>query len=184
MLHRPHADRDAVCRQLERLGLTVDCAWPDLTEAHAGADVLVFDADMGHDDQFPWQPDVQPMPMIALLGTETPGRVEWAIRRGAGAHVNKPVGSSGIYGALVVAQRSFETRSAFEARISDLEHRLGRRPQVVEAILTLMLRDNCDAAAAYRGLRELAMESRQSIEDAADGLLDRTGGANGKRREA
>lgn len=184
VLHRPHTDRDNICRQLERLGIEVECAWPDLRKEHAEANVLVFDADMAHEGQFPWKPDIQPMPMIALMGTEAPGRVEWAIRRGAGAHLNKPIGSSGVYGALVVAQRSFEARFAYENKIADLEQRLARRPQVVEAILTLMLQRNCDAHTAYRGLRDLAMAGRISIEDAADELNARPGGADDDRRKA
>ncbi|MBD1548300.1 ANTAR domain-containing response regulator [Roseibium aggregatum] len=184
VLHRSHSDRDNLCRQMERLGLTVECVWPELKPEHANANVLVFDGDMGHEAQFPWKADIQPMPMIALLGTEAPGRVEWAIRRGAGAHLNKPIGSSGVYGALVVAQRSFDERLAYEERISVLEHRLSRRPQVVEAILALMEQKNCDARTAYRDLRELAMAGRLSIEDAADELNARMGGARGNRREA
>ncbi|MEJ8475401.1 ANTAR domain-containing response regulator [Roseibium algae] len=184
ILHRPHSDRDGVCRQMDRLGIAVDCVWPELGMEHSKANVLVFDADMGHEAQFPWAFDVQPMPMIALMGTEAPGRVEWAIRRGAGAHLNKPITSSGVYGALVVAQHSFDARRAFENRISVLEQRLSRRPQVVTAIMSLMQLHNCDPQTAYRILRDLAMAARLSIEEAADLMNSQTGGADGCRREA
>ena len=43
------------------------------------ADFLFFDADLGHDAQFPWAPGAAPMPPIALIGSEAPGRIEWAL---------------------------------------------------------------------------------------------------------
>ncbi|PVB62438.1 ANTAR domain-containing protein [Labrenzia sp. 011] len=184
ILHRPHADRDAVCRQLHRLGVEISTAWPELPAEARQADLLIFDADAGHDAQFPWSVDVHPMPMIALMGTEAPGRVEWAIRRGAIAHLNKPVTSSGVYGALVVAQRTFAMRLASEERIATLEARLACRPQVAEAILLLMRHQGGDADTAYRLLQDMAMTSRQTIEAVARDLIDRAGGQNDGRREA
>ncbi|MDJ0933057.1 hypothetical protein [Breoghania sp.] len=59
--------------------------------------------------------------------------------------MSKPIGSTGIYGALVVAVRSFQTRREALVRIADLESRLARRPNVVEAVLFLMDVHKCDA---------------------------------------
>lgn len=58
-----------------------------------GADFVFFDADMGHDEQFPWAPGQSPMPMVALIGSG-PGRIEWALRAGAHAQILKPVGDN------------------------------------------------------------------------------------------
>jgi AmiR/NasT family two-component response regulator len=184
VLHKPHADRDAVCRQLERLGISVSTAWPELPAEARQAELVIFDADAGHDAQFPWPVDVNPMPMIALMGSEAPGRVEWAIRRGAIAHLSKPISSSGVYGALVVATKTFAMRLASEDRIARLEARLACRPRVAEAILLLMQHQGSDAEAAYRLLQDMAMSSRQTIEDVAIDLLARSGGQNAGRREA
>ena len=47
---------DSIIRQLRQIGVAADVLWPDLpkTFAAAGYDILFFDADMGHDSQFPW----------------------------------------------------------------------------------------------------------------------------------
>lgn len=184
VLHKPHADRDAVCRQLDRLGIAVETAWPDLPEAAGKADLVIFDADAGHDDQFPWPVGEQPMPMIALMGSEAPGRVEWAMRRGAIAHLSKPIASTGVYGALVVATRTFAMRRDSEETIARLEQRVAARPQVAAAILLLMKHQGGDAETAYRLLQDMAMSSRQTIEAVALDLLDRAGGQDAGRREA
>ncbi|MEO9526686.1 ANTAR domain-containing protein [Roseibium sp.] len=184
ILHKPHADRDAAARQLERLGVGVATAWPDLPANAETADLIVFDADVCHDAQFPWPVEAQPMPMIALMGTEAPGRVEWAIRRGAIAHLNKPIRPTGVYGALVVATQTFAMRRLSSERIAKLEERLSLRPQVAEAILLLMQHQDGDADGAYRVLQDMAMTSRQTIEDVALDLLARAGGTDVGKRKA
>ncbi|MEP4034030.1 ANTAR domain-containing protein [Roseibium polysiphoniae] len=176
VLHRPHQDVDRLTRQLERFGMKVTYAWPQLSAEHQNADIVLFDADMGHEEQFPWPLSDLPMPMVALIGSEAPGRVEWAIQRGAGAHLGKPIGSTGVFGALVVAVRSFQTHWESANRIADLEIRLSRRPNVVEAVLFLMDIHKCGSVEAYGHLRSLSMAGRVSIEDAADELIARAAG--------
>ena len=87
ILHRSHAVVQSLERQLRAIGLDVSQAWPELGPEGLGADFIFFDADMGHDDQFPWAMGASPMPMIALIGSEAPGRIEWALR--AGAHAKR-----------------------------------------------------------------------------------------------
>ena len=171
VLHRPHADADALLRQLERLGISGRQAWPELTPEDAGASVIFFDADMGYDGQFPWEPGAAPMPLIALLGSETPGRVEWAMRQGASAHLRKPLGSGGAFSALMIAVRTFAAQRALEGEVAELRSRLARRSAVARALVLLMTSEKIDEAAALQRLREIAMSARQSVEDAADALI-------------
>lgn len=96
VLHRPHELVEALSRQLRQLGVTPLTAWPEMADATA-ADLLFFDADMGFDGQFPWPEGMAPMPTIALIGSEAPGRLAWAIRQGADAHLLKPIGSGGVF---------------------------------------------------------------------------------------
>lgn len=182
VLHRPHADLERLTRQLDRLGMEVSCVWPALEKEHRDADIVLFDADMGHEEQFPWPQSELPMPMVALIGSEAPGRVDWAIQRGAGAHLSKPIGSTGVFGALVVAVRSFQTHRESAARIADLESRLARRPNVVEAVLCLMDLHKCGSAEAYAHLRSLAMTGRVSVEDAADALIEHVGNRSERKQ--
>ena len=80
ILHRPHPTVAALARQLEAIGLRTQCHWPELPPAAQSADYLFIDVDPAHEDQFPWLPGRAPMPTIALIGSEAPGRIEWLNR--------------------------------------------------------------------------------------------------------
>lgn len=172
ILHRPHDVVEALQRQLHQLGISVVPMWPDVTDT--GCDVLFYDADMGHDGQFPWAAGVAPMPSIALIGSEAPGRLAWAIRQGADAHLLKPIGSGGVYSALVIATEAYARRSVVAGELQSLRARLERRQVVAEATACLMVLDNVSADAAYASLRRQAMEARVTIEDMAASVVART----------
>lgn len=170
VLHRTHSDSAAVLRQLAAIGLAAEIAWPDLPADTALADFVFFDADMCCDEQMPWAPGEAPMPLIALIGTEAPGRVEWALRQRADAHLVKPIGNAGIYSALLIARQKFEERQALYREITDLRLQLSERRQVVQAVLKLTERGMSEAQA-FAHLRRLAMDRRTTMEAAAAELL-------------
>ncbi|MGQ2904869.1 MAG: ANTAR domain-containing response regulator [Neoaquamicrobium sediminum] len=173
ILHRQHQNVDALMAQCARIGITADQAWPTLENAVAISDyrVLLIDADMGYDEQFPWAPGLAPMPIIALIGSEAPGRIAWTIGQGADAQLLKPIGSAGLYSALVVASQAFLRRTAQMQEITLLKDQLAKRQVVAQATAILMLKHSCDAEAAYGRLRKIAMAERRSIEKAAAGIV-------------
>lgn len=173
ILHRPHPTVQALERQLRAIGLQVTQAWPELGPEALGADFIFFDADMGHDEQFPWAPGQSPMPMVALIGSEAPGRIEWALRAGAHAQLLKPVGDNGAYSALLIARDAFDAQRAMAAEIGDLRRRLDERLTVVRAVTLLVAHGARDDAAAYGQLRQMAMAWRVSFEDAAARVVAR-----------
>lgn len=170
ILHRPHPATQALVRQLTVIGLKVREVWPDLPAEAVRADFIFYDADMGHDAQFPWPPGRSPMPMIALIGSEAPGRLKWAMAVGAHAQLLKPVGDKGVYAALLVARSNFDRANASAAQIADLENRLSARQTVVQAVMILVLRGKSEAEA-YEFLRQTAMAWRVTIEAAAERLV-------------
>jgi AmiR/NasT family two-component response regulator len=173
ILHRPHPTVQALDRQLRAIGLQVSQAWPDLGPGALGADFVFFDADMGHDEQFPWAPGQSPMPMVALIGSEAPGRIEWALRAGAHAQLLKPVGDNGAYSALLIARDAFDAQRSLSVEIADLRRRLDERQTVVRAVTLLAANGARDDAAAYGQLRQMAMAWRVSLEDAAARVVAR-----------
>lgn len=173
ILHRPHPTVQALDRQLRAIGLQVSEAWPELGPQALGADFVFFDADMGHDEQFPWAPGQSPMPMVALIGSEAPGRIEWALRAGAHAQLLKPVGDNGAYSALLIARDAFDAQRALTVEISDLRRRLDERLTVVRAVTLLVAHGARDDASAYGQLRQMAMAWRVSFEDAAARVVAR-----------
>ncbi|PZR00123.1 MAG: transcriptional antiterminator [Cereibacter sphaeroides] len=170
LLHRPHATVQALERQLAAIGLEVEHYWPDLPASALGADFIFFDADHGHDSQFPWAPGEPPMPLIALIGSEAPGRVEWALNAGADAQLLKPVGDGGAFSALLIARAAFDARRQLSAEIDDLQHRLGQRQTIVRAVAMLMSLGKSEDEA-YAQLRRMAMAWRVSFEAAAERVV-------------
>ena len=178
ILHRPHATVQALTRQLSAIGLEVAQDWPELGPRALAADFVFFDADMGHDGMFPWAPGASPMPMIALIGSEAPGRIEWALQAGAHAQLLKPVGDNGAYSALLIARDAFEAQRSLSVEIADLKRRLDSRETVVRAV-GLLARQGRSEAEAYAQLRRMAMDWRISFEDAATRVLARLDGERG-----
>jgi two-component system, response regulator / RNA-binding antiterminator len=166
VLHRAHADTAALLRQLGAIGLAAEAAWPDLPADAVLADFLFFDADQGFDAQMPWMPGEAPMPLVALIGTEAPGRVEWAIRQRADAHLAKPIGNAGIYSALLIARQKFEERQALTREIAALRKQVAERRSVVQAVVRLT-EAGLSEAEAFGRLRALAMNERITVEAAA-----------------
>lgn len=184
ILHRPHDAATAISRQLERIGVASRTVWPELGAVDAEADIVFFDADHGYDGQFPWAAGAAPMPLVALLGSEAPGRVEWAIAQSADAHLLKPIGSAGVYSALVIARHAFAARNALKTEIEELRGRLRRRPMVARAVIAIMHTERIDEDAAFRRLGQMAMAARRSIEDTAEALVARHGSADDARDSA
>lgn len=166
ILHRPHPTVVALTRQLTAIGLVVEDVWPDLPATALAADYVFFDTDMGHDAQFPWKPGAAPMPLIALIGSEAPGRIEWALSQGAAGQILKPVSDGGVYSALLIARRTFDARALLRVEIETLRDRLSKRQTVVQAVALLGLTEHGEAHA-YNRLRQLATAWRVTIEDAA-----------------
>lgn len=170
ILHREHPSVDALKRQLELLHIRVSTVWPQIDGADASCDVVFFDADMGHDGQFPWPRGFAPMPMIALIGSEAPGRIEWALAQGSNAHLLKPIGSTGAYSALLIASHAYQITRSQADDIRALEDRLRQRPIVVRAILKLLQREGLDEAGAWKRLRKIAMDWGMTIEETAEAI--------------
>ncbi|HEX2139838.1 MAG TPA: ANTAR domain-containing protein [Woeseiaceae bacterium] len=166
VLHRPHATVNAIARQLTAIGLESQGCWPELPAEALAADFVFFDVDLGFDQQFPWQPGDAPMPTIALIGSEAPGRIEWALSRKADAQLLKPVGNAGVYSALLIARQAFEARSRLADEIAALQSRLAERQTIVRAVAALCAQ-GVDDTRAYAQLRALAMTWRVSMEEAA-----------------
>ncbi len=165
LIHRADEDGERIVRQLERLGCVVATVVPGETGAmnpHAH-DVVLFDADLAHDGMFPWHEP--PMPLIALLGSETPGRLELVLRAGVHAYLVKPVRSAGVYSAMVIAAHHFRAAGTLRARIAELEQKVRVRPIVFDALVRIMTATACDHLRAYELLRAAAMDQRVSVEE-------------------
>jgi two-component system, response regulator / RNA-binding antiterminator len=165
VLNRSDSNSETLVRKLENLGLAVDVCWPAERVSAKGYDVIFFDADLGYDGLFSWPPDLPPVPMVAMMGSEAPGRIEWAISRTPSAYLTKPIGSTGVFSALAIAFHTFNTQRKLKTAIADLHRRAKARPVVIKAILAVMNQHGVSDTAAYQLLRTESMKQRMSIEN-------------------
>lgn len=177
VLHRPHTTVQAITRQLSAIGLEAVECWPHLPAEALAADFVFFDADLGFDEQFPWKSGEAPMPLVALIGSEAPGRIEWALSHKADAQLLKPVGTAGVYSALLIARQSFEARRQLAGEIASLRERVGERQTIVRAVAALS--KGSDDDRAYAQLRSLAMSWQISVEEAARRIVAMTQAEDG-----
>lgn len=165
-------DLRTLLRQFTRLGIDATChdAFPPL-DALQDAEAIFFDGDVSlPSGKFPetaW-PDA---PLIALVGSEAPSRLEWILAQGISAYLIKPVRAVGVLTALEVACREFHLRRTLRAAIERLEERLQGRRFVFSAQLALMREHGLSETEAFAHLRRLAMEKRTTIETVSIDLL-------------
>jgi len=170
ILHREDGNTERLIRQLRLLGLQTVQQWSPLGPTDL-PDIVIVDADQGWDDLLPWEKETQPRPVVALLGSEAPGRIAWALGQGAGAIIAKPVTTSAVYPALVMALSIHAERKAAQERIRHLEERVRLRPLVHAAVEKLMAARRLDEEGAYRLLRDSAMRRRLPMEQIAAFIL-------------
>jgi AmiR/NasT family two-component response regulator len=170
ILHRPGETTDRLVRQCMLLGLRAEARWRPL-RAVVDIDIVLVDADEGWDGLLPWAPAEKPVPLVALLASEAPGRIAWALDHGADALIAKPVSASAVYPALVMATRRHAEARQLNERIARLEERVRLRPLVHAAVRTLMVAEGCDENEAYGRLRREAMQARLTLEQTAASIL-------------
>jgi AmiR/NasT family two-component response regulator len=166
VIHREDSNTERLIRQLRLLGVRVTLQWAPLGSG-ALPDLVIVDADQGWDDLLPWR-DAQPgCPVVALLGSEAPGRIAWALEQGAGAIIAKPIAASAVYPALVMAVAIHQERKTVAERVKFLEERVRLRPLVHAAVEKLMHVHGVSEERAYTILRDCAMRRRLPMEQLA-----------------
>ncbi|GAW36906.1 aliphatic amidase regulator [Roseovarius sp. A-2] len=163
------SNRLALASVLGKLGLDVQLHDPHdagVQTALEKCDVVLLDADVNLEVLS--EPNALPdVPCIALIGTETPSQLARVVRQGCISHILKPVRSSGVFTALLLAVNEHEKRQKIAREMAVLRQRLAGRREVTAAILKLMMADGIDQDAAYERLRVEAMNRRMPIEELA-----------------
>src|SRR5262249_10073338 len=143
-------------------------------------DVIVLDA-----DSVSIKSDVAPalkanVPVIALIGTETPSRLKWLLDLRPASFLIKPLRSAGLYTALVVAFDCAQRRSEEAAHIERLEDRIRSRRVVFAAVLRLMRAHALSEEDAFHLIRQTAMRHRTTIEQLSAEIIAAGGMPNRK----
>jgi AmiR/NasT family two-component response regulator len=181
MIMKDEREIAIVRRQLDRLGMSVVETDPSqLLLPRDDVDVIVLDADL-----IPIKSDCAlsrkiNVPIIALIGTETPSRLKWLLDLHPASFLVKPLRSAGLYTALVVAFDCAQRRIEDAAHVEKLEDRIRARRIVVAAVLQLIRAHALSEEDAFTLIRQTAMRYRTTIEQlsaeivAVGGMPNRT----------
>lgn len=165
VLHEPDRDQRTLVAQLGRLGLLIEQRCPMSHHEWPRADICFFDADRCRDHTFPWTKGEPRLPLIAIIGSETPERIQWTLSHGTSAFLVKPIRSAGTYLALVTALQSFAQRKALLGEMRELQERVRARRVVFKALLKLMINSNLTDDEAFEALRSESMRCHVSMEE-------------------
>ncbi len=176
VLQADDRNRAVIAETLIRLGLLVVAVDPcsdgeNNSAVMASADVLFFDADIAELPVLPAGVDVAAAPLVAVIGLETPSRLQRAFDLGPTAVLHKPIRSSGIYSALFFAINEHRRRSEMLERLRDMEGRRAARRFVNKALLQIMQERGLDDEEAYSMLRKESMRQRLTVEELAIRML-------------
>lgn len=169
--HPPGRDRTVLKSQLEFLGLRVtvhDSASPPPYES---VDILFFDADSEQAAESEESQRDVGLPVVALIGSETPSRLQAMLARQPSAYLMKPIRSTGIYASLAIATHQYATLQAMRRKLASVEERLRSRRLLLAATLQIMNQAQVGEAEAFRILRRAAMSRRQTVEEISAQIL-------------
>ena len=184
MVMRDEREISIVRRQLSRLGMTISEHDPAEPPPIPPSDVILLDADsipIKSDHATLWKGSV---PIIAVIGTETPSRLKWLLDLRPATFLVKPLRSAGLYTALVIAFDSAQRRVEHAAHIEKLEDRIRSRRVVFAAILQVMRGHDMSETEAFALIRQTAMRHRTTIEVLSAEILAAGGMPNRNTRTA
>jgi AmiR/NasT family two-component response regulator len=110
-------------------------------------------------------------PIIALIGHESPSRLQRALEIEPFSVLMKPVGHHGVFTSLFFAFNEHQRRRLLRDELSTARGRLSARRIVVKAIIHLMETHGFDDDEAYRHLRKESMRNRISVEELSARLI-------------
>lgn len=166
VLHRSQDLRDRLDARLNMLGVKTIGRQVALEPEDTDADFVILDVDQAHDGQLPWPRGQAPLPVVALIGSESPGRLAWALDHQVDAFL--PLAAiSNIYSALVISRAAFDAKVERRRRDAETARRASQRLEIIRAVLKIMEEKELDEAAALKQLRAFSMVERLSLEDAA-----------------
>jgi AmiR/NasT family two-component response regulator len=172
VLHPRDHNCNAIVEQLGRLGASARICWPAERISADAADIVFFDVDRGFEGLFGWPTGKAPVPLIAILGSEAPGRIEWMLAQAPSAYLAKPIGSTGVFSALAIATHNFALQCAREASRQRLEERLQMRGVLLRATIELMRRHGIGEETALSMLRAESMRRRTTLETVSRWVLE------------
>ena len=177
VIHPADQNRSVLETTLAKLGLGVTSVDPLAGPVPAAVgdrvDLTFLDVDSGGSCVLPGAQGE--IPLVAMIGHESPSRLQQAFELLPSAFLLKPVRPSGVYTAIFFAINGHARDRQLARTVASLEARHRARRLVMKAVLRLMERHGVDDDEAYRRLRRESMRQRLTVEDLCSRILDNDG---------
>jgi two-component system, response regulator / RNA-binding antiterminator len=189
LLMQEDLDAKTLCNTLNKLGVKVTlcdhrAGGDKLRELTALADIAIVDTDVIEPADVALFTNSH-LPIIALIGLESPTRLQRAHDIEPTAVIMKPVRANGIFTAFYFAFNEKRRRQQLRDALASSTERLAARRIIVKAIVHLMQCLGFDDEEAYKYLRKKSMSRRVSVEElSAQILADRQTSQNDKKTRA
>lgn len=162
-------------RELKRARLELTHIWPPPGRLSPGMDILISDYFPEIADLVPWDPGDAKAAFIILLPQN--GSYDEDVVLSATPHglLQRPFQDRLIRISTMVAWSQYRYERRLRERVFRLDENLRAIRDVERAKLIIMSEKNLDEDAAYRHLRELAMQRQLTVAAIANAIVHRSG---------
>lgn len=173
VLHPRDGDAEELLLQLNRIGCRAQAVWPPPRVDAESVDIafiLVQEKPSEPIVEFLERQSVAPT-LIGLAGYESPSVLNHLIELKVDSVLTKPIRPSGVLTAMVTGRRIWQECRQKDRMIGKLRSKVENSQKMTDAKLILMRLHGIEEQAAYQAMRQQAMETRQSISDIAEAII-------------
>lgn len=160
---RPDLESDLLVRELRRTRSEVHCIWPVPELLASDADVVFCDLGPDLPSRLPGVPGAAKVALVLVLPPSPSPDLALIRNCTADAVLHRPLTASAILVSLLQARAHFTYEQRLRSRIDKLDETLRSARAIERAKAILVEMRHMDEEAAYRFLRQQAMNKRVSI---------------------
>lgn len=137
-------------------------------------DMIVLDVSMPQMDGITAAGEIRKklkVPILLLTNAHDPATVKRASEVGVAAFLTKPLRQQDLLPAIEIALHHVEEVEELKEKIEDLRETIENRKIIEKAKGQLMEKNRMAEADAYRIMQKMAMDTRKSLRQVADGIL-------------
>lgn len=174
VLHPRDGDAEELLQQLNRIGCGAQAIWPAPAELTDAVDLIFVEVREKRSEavtrflqQFEEKPTV-----IGMTGYESPSVLDELLELEVDGVLAKPVRPYGVLSCMVTARRVWQRARKNERMIAKLRSRVENSQKMNEAKFVLMRLHGIEEDDAYRAIRQEAMESRRTVAEVAQAIVE------------
>ena len=173
VLHPRDGDAEELLLQLNRIGCRAQAVWPPPKVDADPVDIafiLVQEKPLESILEYLGRQSTRPT-LIGLAGYESPSVLNHLISLQVDSVLTKPIRPSGVLTSMVTGRRIWQECRHKDRLIGKLRSKVENSQKLNDAKLILMRLHEIGEQDAYRAMRQQAMESRQTVTEVAEAII-------------